>query len=106
MTNEENTRQMQFLEQNLQGLMFQKQSFQAELSETKAALKELESSGEEVFKIIGQIMLKADKSKMQKELLEKEKILEMRIQTLEKQEASIAEQLDQLGSDSAKLNKE
>ena len=43
--------EIQFLEQNLQNLLMQKQAFQMELSETQAALKELENSGEEVFKI-------------------------------------------------------
>jgi len=88
--------EIQFLEQNLQNLLMQKQAFQMELSETQAALKELENSGEEVFKIIGQLMIKTDKSKMKKELAEKEKIINLRTATIEKQENSLAKKLTSL----------
>ena len=88
--------EIQFLEQNLQNLLLQKQAFQMELSETQSALKEIESSGDEVFKIIGQLMIKTDKAKMQKELENKDKLLSLRIKTIEKQETSLAEQLEKL----------
>lgn len=88
--------EMQILEQNLQNLLLQKQAFQMELSETQSALKEIENSGEEVFKIIGQLMIKTDKSKIKQELLNKEKILNLRTKTIEKQETSLTEQLDKL----------
>ena len=86
--------EMQFLEQNLQNLLLQKQSFQLELSEISSALKELENSGDETFKIIGQLMIKTEKSKIQKELAEKQKILNLRIKTIQEQENSLAKQLD------------
>lgn len=86
--------EMQFLEQNLQNLLLQKQSFQLELSEISSALKELENSGDETFKIIGQLMIKTEKSKIQKELAEKQKILNLRIKTIQEQETSLAKQLD------------
>ncbi len=88
--------EIQFLEQNLQGLMFQKQAFQVEISETKAALKELEKSDEEVFKVVGQLMIKSDKAKIKIDLEEKQKLLEIRIKSLETQELSMAEQLDKI----------
>jgi len=88
--------EIQFLEQNLQNLLMQKQAFQMELSETQAALKELENSGEEVFKIVGQLMIKSDKGKMQEELAEKEKIINLRTTTIEKQENLLAEKLTSL----------
>ena len=88
--------EIQFLEQNLQNLLLQKQAFQMELSETQSALKEIESSGDEVFKIIGQLMIKTEKSKMQQELSNKEKLLELRTKTIEKQETSLTEQLEKL----------
>lgn len=88
--------EIQFLEQNLQNLLMQKQAFQMELSETQAALKELENSGEEVFKIVGQLMIKSDKGKMQEELAEKEKIIKLRTTIIEKQENSLSEKLTSL----------
>ena len=88
--------EMQMLEQSLQNLFFQKQSFQMELSETISALKELESSEEPVFKIIGQLMIKKDKTKLKEELESKKKILELRLKSLEKQEASLDTQAQNL----------
>lgn len=88
--------EMQFLEQNLQNLLFQKQAFQMELSETQAALKELEKSGDEVFKIIGQLMIKTDKPKIKDELFNKEKVLSLRTKTIEKQENSLTKELEKL----------
>ena len=96
MEQEQKIQEMQILEQNLQNLIMQKQAFQMELAETNAALKELENSGDEVFKVIGQLMIKSDKSKIKDELSSKEKILELRTKTIEKQETSLTEQLDRL----------
>jgi prefoldin beta subunit len=67
----------------------QKQAFQMELTETTAALKEINSSSDEVFKIVGQLMIKTDKKKMIDELTSKEKILDMRMKSLEKQEETL-----------------
>ena len=88
--------EMQILEQNLQNLLLQKQAFDMELSETKSALKEIEKSGDDIFKIIGQLMIKADKNKVKEELLNKEKILGLRLSTIEKQEGSLTEKLTSL----------
>jgi len=88
--------EMQMLEQGLQQMLLQKQAFQMELSETNLALKEIESSGEEVFKIIGQLMLKTEKPKIKKELLEKEKILNLRLNSIEKQETSLTGKLEEI----------
>ncbi len=88
--------EMQLLEQNFQNLILQKQAFQIELSETQSALKEIKTSGDEIFKIIGQLMIKTDKSKIKEELLNKEKILDLRVKAIEKQEVSLTEQLDKL----------
>jgi prefoldin beta subunit len=94
--------EIQFLEQGLQNILFQKQAFQMELSETQDALKELENSKDEVFKIIGQIMIKSEKSKMKEEMLNKIKIFELRIKNLEKQEVSLSERLEKTRDDSLK----
>ena len=51
-------------------------------------------SGEEVFKIIGQLMIKSTKEKIVEELKNKEKLLEIRLKTLEKQELSLSDQLE------------
>lgn len=103
MTKQDTTiQEMQMLEQNLQNLLLQKQAFQMELNETQAAVKEIESSGEEVYKIIGQLMLRTSKSKLKEELSNKDKVLSLRIKTLEKQQNSLTEQIDKLRGEVAK----
>jgi len=103
--NEEKIHEMQILEQNLQNLMFQKQAFQMELSETQAALNEIENSGDEIFKIIGQLMIKTDKSKSKEELSNKEKIVELRLNSIEGQENSLTEKLEKLREEILKQQK-
>ncbi len=88
--------EIQMLEQNLQNLLLQKQAFNMELSETKAAAKEIENAGDDVFKIIGQLMIKSDKSKVKEELSNKERLLELRVKSLEKQELVISTKIDSL----------
>ena len=92
----QNLQELQFLEQNLQNILFQKQAFQMELSETNVALKEIENSGDEVFKIVGQLMLKTKKSKIKEELSNKKKMLDLKMKTFEKQENSLTDQIDKL----------
>lgn len=96
MADDKKLQEMQILEQNLQNLLLQKQAFQMELSETTTALKEIEKSSDEVFKIIGQLMIKTEKKKIKDELLNKEKILDLRIKSFEKQEDYLSAQLDKL----------
>lgn len=88
--------ELQMLEQNLQNLILQKQAFQMESSETASALNELKNSGDEVFKIIGQLMIKTDKPKIKEELSNKEKILDLRIKSIEKQEGILIEQRNKI----------
>jgi len=94
--NREKIQELQILEQTLQNLLAQKQAFQMEFSETDSALKEIEKSGDEVFKIVGQIMLKVGKDKMKEDLLGKEKILEIRLKTIERQENTLMEKLEKV----------
>ena len=78
--------ELQILEQNLQGFLVQKQTIQMELNESDNALGELKNSGEEVYRVLGQIMVKSDKEKVSKEIEEKKKLLEAKIGSIEKQE--------------------
>jgi len=99
---EQKLQQAQMLEQNLHSVLLQKQAFQLELSETKAALKELDSAGEEVYKIIGQLMLKKGKEEIKKDLEAKEKILDSSFKKIEKQEEENLKQLEKLQEEFAK----
>ena len=97
--------EMQILEQNLQNLLLQKQAFDMELSETSSALKEIENAKDDIFKIIGQLMIKANKNKVKEELLNKEKILGLRLSAIEKQETSLTEKLTSLREEVMEKNK-
>ena len=88
--------ELQMLEQNLQNILLQKQAFQMELSETESALEEIKKSGEKVFKVIGQLMIQTEKASIQKELENKKKIIEARLKSIEKQEATFSEKIDGL----------
>lgn len=96
MNREQKIQEMQIIEQRLRNTLLQKQSFQMELSETTSASEELEKSGDEVFKIIGQLMIKTNKENVQEELFNKKKILELKIKSFEKQEEILSTQLDKL----------
>ncbi|MDP3966318.1 MAG: prefoldin subunit [archaeon] len=87
---------MQFLQENLNAILMQKQAFQMELSETISAMKEIEASKEEVYKIVGQMMLKVPKERVKEELKAKEKIINVRLQKLESQEEKLSEETKKL----------
>jgi prefoldin beta subunit len=99
---DESVQEIQFLEQGLQNILYQKQAFQMELSETKEALKELENSKDEVYKVIGQIMIKSEKSKIKEEMLSKIKIFELRMKNLEKQEVALTDRIEKIRDDGLK----
>lgn len=93
---QEKINELNIAEQNLRNISLQKQAFQMELSETSSALEEVGKSSEEVYKIISQIMIKAKKSEIEKELKEKKEILSLRIKSIENQEKSLEEKLEKL----------
>lgn len=95
MENNEEIQEMQMLDQNLHNLLLQKQAFQMELSETQSAAREIEKSGD-VFKLIGDLLIKKESGPVKEELSNKEKLLELRMKSIEKQEDSISQRLEEL----------
>ena len=93
---EKKLQEMQIIEQSLQNIILQKQAFEMELAETRAAMKEIEKSGDEVYKIIGQLMIKKDKKEVKEELKNKENILNLRLKTIEKQEKIFMDKSEKL----------
>ncbi len=78
--------ELQLLEQNLQSLLLQKQAFQLELSEIENASEEIKKSKEDVYKIVGPLMLKAKKQEIETELKNRKEIMDMRMKAIDKQE--------------------
>ena len=97
----EKIQEIKILEINLQVIISQRQSIQIELNETNNALKELENA-KDVYKILSGIMIKSSKDETIKELKEKKKILDMKINSMEKQERIIEEKSLKLREELAK----
>jgi prefoldin beta subunit len=95
----EKIQELQIYEHNLQNILMQKQAFQLELSETENALSEISETKDEIFKMVGQVMIKADKEKVKKELTKKQELLSLRLKSIEKQELEISRQLEELRDD-------
>jgi prefoldin beta subunit len=91
--------ELQTIEQNLNSLLMQKQTFQIELSETENALSEIAKSDDDVYKLVGQIMVKSDKADIEKELKKKQELLTLRMSSIEKQEKTFAKQAEELRSE-------
>ena len=83
--------QLQMIEQNIQNVLMQKQTFQAQLMEVENALEELKAPKGETYKIVGSIMIAANKDDLNKDLNSKREILGLRVKNLEKQEAALSE---------------
>lgn len=96
---QEKIQQLQIFEQNLQNLLLQKQAFQFESNETENALEEVRKTKEDIYKLIGQVMLKASKQDIEKELSQKKDILNLRIKTIERQETRLKEETEKLRED-------
>ncbi|PIY60721.1 prefoldin subunit beta, partial [Candidatus Woesearchaeota archaeon CG_4_10_14_0_8_um_filter_47_5] len=59
--------QLQLLEQSMQNLLSQKQTFQSQLVETESAIAEIQKSPT-AYKIVGSIMVLTSKDELRKEL--------------------------------------
>ncbi|RLE47271.1 prefoldin subunit beta [Candidatus Woesearchaeota archaeon] len=89
---------IQLVEQNIQAVAMQKQQMQTQLFEVESALKELEETTD-TYKIIANIMVKIPKDKLKKELDDKKEIINLRMQTLEKQEQQFKNTIKELQQD-------
>lgn len=88
--------ELQGMEHNLQNLVMQKQAFQMELNETENALNEVSKSDDEVYKLVGNIMIKADKTKTEEELKKKKDLLSLRLKSINSEETEITSSAEAL----------
>ena len=90
--------QLQQIQQQAQALAQQKNQLEVMLKESDMAIDELEKLDEnaDVFKNIGNMLIKADKNKTFEELKEKKETLGLRLQTLTRQEERIHKRFTQL----------
>ncbi|MBN2567639.1 prefoldin subunit beta [Candidatus Woesearchaeota archaeon] len=92
---QEKVHQLQMIEQSVSHLGSQRQSHQAQLMEIESAMRELETAPE-AYRIVGNIMVRKDKAALKKELHEKKETADLRIQTLDRQEARFKEKAQKL----------
>ena len=90
--------QLQMFEQSLQSFLGQKQQFQVQLVEIESALSELDAT-DKAYKIVGNIMVEAEKNELKAELQSKKEMLELRIKTMEKQESQVRDRASKLQSE-------
>lgn len=88
--------EIQIIERNSQSILAQKQVIQVEFNEVSNALSETKNSKDEVYKVLGNVMLKANKDSVIKELEERKRILELRINSIEKQEKLLDDKAEKL----------
>lgn len=95
---EQKINQLQMFEQSVNQLVAQKQQFQMQIAEVESALNELEKT-DKAYKIIGTVMVAANKEELKKELADKKEVMEIRIKNLEKQENQIKEKTTKMQSE-------
>lgn len=88
--------ELQIIEQNLHSLIMQKQAFQIEISETDNAFNEIYNSKEDIFKIVCNIMIKADKNKTLDELKKKKDLLSLRFKSINSEERNLNNKIEEL----------
>ena len=74
----------------------QRQTIQIELNESLNALEEVKNTKDDVFKMLSGLMIKVEKANALKELEEKKKLAEMKVNSFEKQEKLLSEKADKL----------
>ena len=79
------------MEQNVQQLTQQKQQLQSSFFELESAEKELKTA-KTAFRIVGNLMVQSNKDELAKDVTSKKEILELKINTLEKQEKKLREE--------------
>ena len=88
--------QLQQFEQSLHQFFQQKQQFQSQILELENALKEMEAAQGTVYKIVGAVMLHADKVSLAKDLAERRDVLALRVKNVEKQEHALKERAEKI----------
>jgi prefoldin beta subunit len=86
---------MQRLQQTLQSILAQRQQVDVESSETEQALGELQKMTDDavIYKAMGTILVKTERTKMVTELTERKDLLGTRVTVLGKQEERLRNQL-------------
>ncbi len=82
----------------MQAVLTQKQQLELELTEVEQALGELEKMTDEaiIYKALGSLLVKSERTKVKSELNERKELINMRINVLGKQEERLQGQIKDL----------
>jgi len=92
----ETARELNVLEHNLQHLLMQRQALESQLSEVVNALNEVSKTQDDIYNVIGSVMLKVSKEKITSELESKKKMMETRLSSVDKQEKLVEFKVQEL----------
>jgi prefoldin beta subunit len=95
---QEKINKLSMMEHSLQAFLAQKQAFQSQLVELDSALGELKKT-DKAYRIVGNVMVAADKDALATDLAQKKEMMELRIKSLEKQELKMREKTSELQSE-------
>ena len=89
--------QAQSYQQQLQVVATQREALNLQLIETGKALEELSKpSKEDVYKIVGPVLIKTKRADAKKDLQSKQDLIKLRMKTLEKSETMLKEKIEGL----------
>lgn len=90
--------QYQQIRQQYQEIALQRRRLETQLSEAKMASEELQKVKEDdvIYKSIGNLMVKIDKEKAEKDLAEKIETLELRIKVSQRQETKMVNRMKEM----------
>ena len=89
---------LQQLQQTLQSVLAQKQQVEIEQTEIEQTLNELQKTADDavIYKAVGSVMVKAEKTNLTTELIERKELLNTRTAVLGKQEERLRSQLKEV----------
>lgn len=90
--------QIQQVQQQAQTLAMQKSQIDVMVKETEMAIEELEKSADDavVYKSVGELMIKSDKTSLLTSLKERQESFSLRVQSIERQEERLNSRFKQL----------
>ncbi len=90
--------QFQQLQQQAEAIATQRLQMELQLKEVTRALEEVQKLGEdaEVYKSVGNLLIKSEKGSVEAELKDRKETLELRINTLKRQEEKVTSRLKEL----------
>ena len=89
---------LQVLEQRINSLMMQKQTFQSQTLETENALGEI-GDAKETYKIVGNVMVSVNKAELKKDLTSKKEMADIKLKNIEKEEEKLRGEAEDLQKD-------